>query len=482
MAKVLFVSSEASPLIKTGGLADVCGNLPLALKDLRWSVRLLLPAYPQAKQRAAPLKTIARIAVPGITQPVKLLQGKLPDSGLPVWLVDSEPAYGRDGNPYLDSDGNDWPDNAERFTLLARVVVDIALGKAGLSWKPDIVHCNDWQTGLIPALLSQHDKRPATVFTIHNLAYQGLFPSSTFQSLGLPASLWSPDGLEFYDQISFIKGGLVFADRLTTVSPSYAREIQTSEFGCGMEGLLRYRKDELTGILNGINDKEWDPEHDPYIMQQYGLDTLHRKSANKKDIQEYFGLPQDDSTLLLGSVGRIVEQKGIDLLLDIIQPLSRLPLQIALLGSGNKALEKDLKAAASKLPDRISVHIGYDESLAHRIEAGSDAFLMPSRFEPCGLNQLYSLRYGTLPIVNSVGGLKDTVVDINGSTLKKATATGFCFNGATPQNLLQAIKRATDLYGNKPEWNKVAMTGMRQVFNWKSSAQKYGKLYRSLLR
>lgn len=482
MSKVLFVTSEAAPLIKTGGLADVCGNLPVALQKLRWSVRLMLPAYPAAVRNAAPVKTIAQLQIPGIAGEIQLLEGKLPGTRLPVWLVNYAEAFSRDGNPYVDDKGLDWPDNAERFALLARVAVEISQGRAGLHWRPDIVHCNDWQTGLIPALLSQEIHRPATVFTIHNLAYQGLFPTSTFQSLGLPAALWSHDGLEFHEQLSFIKGGLAFADQLTTVSPSYAKEIQTPSFGCGLEGLLQHRAEALTGILNGIDDKEWNPETDPHITRTYTANTLNNKALNKRTLQKFFALPDKSDVLLLGSVGRLVPQKGIDLLLEILPELSKQPIQLVLLGSGDKSLELALQKAAQQYPDTLSIRLNYDETLAHRIEAGADAFLMPSRFEPCGLNQLYSLRYGTLPVVHAVGGLKDTVIDATQTTLGNGTATGFLFNQPDPDTLLKAIFRALNLYTNKTQWQQVAKTAMQQSFNWEVSAHLYAKLYRLVLK
>lgn len=481
MAKLLFVTSEASPLIKTGGLADVSGSLPITLKDLRWSVRLLIPAYPAAIKQAAPTKTIAQLQIPGVAGKVTLLEGKLPGSKLPVWLVDYGPAFSREGNPYVGPNGDDWPDNAERFALFSRCAVEIAMGRAGLRWVPDVVHCNDWQTGLVPALLSTESSHPATVFTIHNLAYQGLYSASTFHSLGLPPALWSHEGLEFHDQLSFIKGGLAFADQLTTVSPSYAQEIQTAQFGYGLEGLLSYRSHVLSGILNGINDSEWDPGNDSLITKKYSVKTFSDKAVNKKALQKIFNLPQKNNKLLLGMVGRLIEQKGIDLVLAIAGRLSSLPVQLVILGTGDRQLEQALQKAAHRHADSISVNIGYDEALAHQIEAGADAFLMPSRFEPCGLNQMYSLRYGTPPIVHAVGGLKDTVVDSSEQTLKDGSATGFCFDEASPEELLNTIERAIILYGQQKRWRQMALTGMQQCFNWRTSARQYTKLYRSLI-
>jgi starch synthase len=481
MAKLLFVTSEASPLIKTGGLADVSGSLPVALQELRWSVRLLLPAYPAARERIGPTQLIARLQIAGVMGEVQLLEGRLPGTRLPVWLVDYAPAFARDGNPYLGSDDNDWPDNAERFALLARCVVEIAQGRAGLRWVPDVVHCNDWQTGLVPALLSIESQRPATVFTLHNLAYQGLFPAETFQALGLPPLLWSPEGLEFYGRLSFIKGGLAYADHLTTVSPHYAREILTPEFGYGLEGLLQHRSQGLTGIINGIDNNVWNPASDPHIAHLYSVNHFRNKARNKRALQTEFGLPVENDKLLLGSIGRLVEQKGIDLILAVLGRLVTLPVQLVLLGSGERHFEQALTEAARRHSTSLAIRIGYDEGLAHRIEAGADAFLMPSRFEPCGLNQLYSLRYGTPPIVHAVGGLSDSVVNAIPATRRAGTATGFCFEQATAEDLLMAVKRAVTLFAHSRQWTRLAKTGMRQDFSWRASARQYAKLYQALL-
>lgn len=476
MSKILFVSSEAHPLIKTGGLADVSGSLPAALKNLQHAVRLIIPAYPQAKENAGPLTRVGSIQLPGSTQEIDILEGRMPGSGVLVWLLDHPPTFGREGNPYVGPDGRDWPDNAERFALFCRGVVEIAQARAGIDWRPDVVHCNDWQTGLIPALLSLEDERPATVFTIHNLSYQGIFPAETYFRLGLPPQLWHYQGLEFYAHMSFIKGGVVYADRLSTVSPSYAREIQTPEFGYGLDGLLRQRADTLRGILNGIDLEEWNPASDPLIESHYDAEHWAAKLPNKRALQHEFGLPESD-TLLLGSVGRLVEQKGIDLIIACIDQLLELPLQLAIIGSGDPYFEQTLQAAAEQHPHKMQIRLGYDERLAHRVEAGADAFLMPSRFEPCGLNQLYSLRYGTPPIVHAVGGLADTVVDASPEALQNKLATGFCFFYASPEVLLHSVKRALALYEKPAEWQQLACTAMAQVFDWRSSARQYLELY-----
>ncbi|MBI3898281.1 MAG: glycogen synthase GlgA [Gammaproteobacteria bacterium] len=472
MPKVLFVTSEAHPLMKTGGLGDVCGSLPPALKALGSDVRLLLPGYRSAKAAAGELRTVAQINLRSGTS-ATLLEGTLPGSDVVVWLVDYPPAYDRPGNPYLDTSGQPWFDNAPRFALLCQVAVALACGETSIQWRPDVVHCHDWQTGLIPALLSSRTTRPATVFTIHNLAYQGTFPADTFAALALPAALWSSHGLEFYGQLSFMKGGLAFADRLTTVSPTYATEIQTAAFGYGLEGLLQHRADRLVGIVNGIDTAEWDPANDPHIAQRYSVGSLARKPANKTALQKLCGLPLLTDRPLLGMVGRLVEQKGIDLVLDAWPRLAEQPLQLVVLGSGESRYESAWRLARERYPDQLAVRIGYDEALAHQIEAGADMFLMPSRFEPCGLNQLYSLRYGTVPIVRRVGGLADTVIDI----AIDGAATGFVFEDASADALTTTVQRALRLYADKRAWQTLALKGMQQDMSWQKSARKYIALY-----
>ena len=364
---------------------------------------------------------------------------------------------------------------------MARAAQRVALNQAGLNWQPDVVHCNDWQTGLLPALLHSESPRPATLFTIHNLAYQGLFPEETFNALALDSALWSPTALEFYGQLSFIKGGLVFADRITTVSPNYAQEIQTPEFGCGLQGLLRYRANVLSGIVNGIDQSVWNPQTDPLIAHNYTAEQMHYKTDNKNQLQKRFKLPVSTDHMLIGFIGRLVEQKGIDLIEKIIPRLVELPIQLVILGSGEKRFESALQKAAAKYPKQVAVVIGYDEALAHQIEAGVDAFLMPSRFEPCGLNQLYSLRYGTLPIVHNVGGLADSVKDATQGNINQKQATGVVFYEPTEQALFDAIQRAYQLYNNPQLWTDIITTGMRQQFSWEASANAYIKLYQAAI-
>ena len=480
--KILFVASEAYPLIKTGGLGDVAGSLPAALKALKQDVRIIMPAYRETLRKVEKLEFVS-VTMTGVPKTVRLLEGRFPGTNVKLLLVDSPQHFDRDGGPYLDVEGEDWLDNAERFAIFAKVVTAVALDHAGLEWQPDVVHCNDWQCGLIPALLSLHHWRPATVFTIHNLAYHGYFHPETFATLDLPRQLWGMHGLEFHGGLSFIKGGLAFADMINAVSPTYAQEIRGPLFGYGLEGLLNHRVERLTGILNGVDYKEWSPADDPHLPYHFDHHDLSGKAQNKLALQKQFGLPQQPDTPLLGLVGRLVEQKGIDLVLGIIQGLIYQNAQLVVLGSGDKRFHQLLEEAAKAHPDHIAVHIGYSEPMAHQIEAGADMFLMPSRFEPCGLNQIYSLRYGTVPIVRHTGGLADTVVDANDANLAAGTATGFQFEHANSDGLWWTTHRAISLYRDHPEqWRQLMITGMKQDFSWKQSARHYLELYDQALQ
>jgi starch synthase len=479
--RVLFVTSEAHPLMKTGGLADVSASLPRALQSLGHQVQLLMPAYRDALAAAGPpgVKLAATRDVAG--HHVRLLETRLPGSRNKVWLLDCPALFDRPGNPYHDAEGRAYADNAERFMLLCRVGALLAEDAFDLGWRPEVVHCNDWQSALVPLLLHARQPRPALVFTIHNLAYQGLFPPADFERLGIAAHYWHPDALEFHGQFSFIKGGIVFADRVTTVSPSYAREIQTGEFGHGLDGLLRHRAPVLSGILNGIDTTAWNPSRDPALALNYGATTLARKRQNKIALQAEMGLDTDPAAPLLAFIGRLAEQKGIDLLLEALPVLLGHPAQAVMLGSGDPAYEAALAALADAHPGRFALRIGYDEALAHRIEAGADVFLMPSRFEPCGLNQMYSLRYGTVPVVRNVGGLADTVVDATPETLADGSANGFSFSGADAAALVGAARRALAAQADAPLWARLQLTGMRRDFSWRHSARAYEQLYRDAL-
>jgi starch synthase len=480
---VLMASSEAHPLIKTGGLADVAASLPAALVELGHDARLIIPAYPRAVKQVRELKTLCEIRVQGSHEGVRILGGNLPDTWLPVYLVEAPDHFCREGSPYTDLSGRDWGDNAERFALFSRVVARIALGLPALGWRPQILHCNDWQTGLAPALLSDHADRPATVFTVHNLAYQGLFDRATFDRLGLAPGLWAVNGLEFHQRMSFIKGGLVFSDLVNTVSPTYAEEVRMPRFGCGLDGLLRQLGGRFRGILNGIDYYAWDPQIDPLIPQPYARESVHLKVENKLELQREFRLPRNERAPLFGYIGRLVEQKGVDMILDILPRLmDRQEVQVILQTAGDLRLERVLRDIAAANPERIAVHTAYDEPRAHRIEAGCDAFLMPSRFEPCGLNQMYSLRYGTLPVVHRTGGLADTVVHASPEALADGSATGFLFDEPTAESLWGAVQQALALYRDRPDlWRAMALTGMAQDFSWQHSAREYEGLYQEAM-
>ena len=484
MRKILFSSSEVHPLIKTGGLADVSASLPIALHANGHDVRIILPAYRQCLEALTELRTIATIKLDGYYAPIEIIESTLPDSEVTIWLVHSPEHFDRDGGAYGPKLGGDWDDNAARFALFSRAIAAVAMNGAGLDWQPDILHCNDWQTGLAPALVADLPNRPATIFTIHNLAYQGLYPKETFDILDLPNSLWHSNGLEFYDMFSFMKGGLIYADHITTVSPTYADEICTYEFGYGLEGLLaeRAKQGRLTGIINGIDLDDWNPKTDKALRKNYSAKTIKNKYQNKEAIQQHFGLPVKEDVLVLGLISRLVAQKGIDLTIEAIATLldKGADIQLVCLGSGEADYEQSLRVLRAKYPDKVGVTIGYNEQLAHQIEAGADVFLMPSRFEPCGLNQLYSLRYGTLPLVRNTGGLADSVVDAFGDDLKNNFATGFKFQEPTAEALEETLNRAITLFHHPRIWRRIILTAMAQDYSWAKSAQAYHALYHQL--
>jgi starch synthase len=480
MNKVLFVSSEAFPLVKTGGLADVAGSLPRALSNQGQDVRLLLPAYPVVFKKVSKTKIVDEQIHYGHS--VQILETRLPGSRVILWLVNCPAAFDRPGTPYLDETGKEWKDNALRFAILSQTAAYIAMGASQISWQPDVVHCNDWQSGLVPALLSVHKQRPATIFTIHNLSYQGVFNKKTFHDLHLPPELWTMHGLEFYDQVSFIKGGLTYADHITTVSPTYAKEIQEPKFGCGLDALLTYRKDKLSGIINGIDTEVWNPGTDPCLKQKYNKRSLDKKIENKTDLQMQMGLPTIANIPLLGMVGRLVEQKGIDIILDALPSLLHLPLQIIIIGTGEHHFATRLTQLAEQFPDKLKVIIGYDECMSHLIEASSDIYLMPSKFEPCGLNQLYSLRYGTIPIVRNVGGLADTVTNATKQNIENQTATGFYIKDNNPSSLISSVQLAHKLYHDPIIWRQLQQSAMSQDFSWKKSAEKYITIYNDAIK
>jgi len=477
--KVLFAASEVYPLIKTGGLADVACYLPVALQEQGCDIRIVMPAYRSVLAQDIQIKSRSGFLIPQFKMHVRLLETTLPGSQIPVYLIDIPELFDRPGGPYQTPAGTDWPDNARRFAIFGYVIHLISLDLAGLHWRPELLHCNDWHTGLAPALLADQPGRPATIFTIHNLAYQGQFSYETYQSLMLPPHLWSMDALEFHGQLSFIKGGLVFADQLTTVSPTYAREITTPEYGYGMEGLLQLRADKLTGILNGVDYRVWDPRLDPAIAHHYGLTNLADKKINKLALQRELGLKVNKDAILLAHISRLVGQKGIDLILNGVHEfLQDQDVQLVVLGTGEERYELELRAAAESYGQRLVVVLDYDEVLSHRIQAGADIFLMPSRFEPCGLTQLYAMRYGTIPVVRHTGGLADTVVDTNKKSLETRRATGFHFHQDDLAEFIAAAGRAIHMCRTaQPTWWQIMHTAMSQDFSWDKSARQYRQVY-----
>lgn len=479
--RVLFATPELAPWMKSGGLGEVASSLPAALHAAGVDVRVLVPAYPSLLAAFPRARRLAAVARPGGKLEASHLLEAHAESGPPLLLIDCPAYYRRDGSAYSDAAGRDHADNHLRFGLLSRIAALLGSEGSPLGWRPDVVHCNDWPCGLAPAWLHfAPGARAATVMTVHNLAFQGIFPPAAVADLGLPPESFSIEGVEFWGKLSFMKAGLHYADRLTTVSPRYAEEIQGEDFGCGLAGLLRWRRADLVGIRNGIDTRAWDPAMDPYLAQPYDLDHLDAKAANKTALQRRLGLVEDASVPLLGAVSRITSQKGLDLLPEIAETLVRLPAQFVLLGTGDKALEQLLTKLAARHPRQFAVLIGFDEGLAHLIEAGADMFLMPSRFEPCGLNQMYSLRYGTPPVARATGGLADTVVDCTESTLAAGTANGFSFVEATAEKLLATILRAVSAWHDKPVWRELQQNGMKLDLGWAQTAARYRSLYEEL--
>ena len=480
--RVLFATSEVAPLIKTGGLADVSAALPAALHDMGVDVHVLLPGYAQVLKALPHLRAVAEF--PGLSgfPPMRLLAGGLPN-GAPLWVIDCPELYLRGGGPYQDEHGVDWADNAQRFGLLSKVTAVLAGADSPLEWKPDVVHCNDWQTALAPAYLHFANGAPPCVMAVHNLAFQGIFPPQTAVDLGLPAECFQPEGVEFHGNLSFLKAGLHYADHITTVSPSYAEEIQTDKLGFGLQGLLAHRREVLTGILNGIDTGEWNPAADPNLAQPYDASNLSGKTANKIELQKHMGLHVDPDVPLFGLVSRFTYQKGLDAVLEIAPQLVVLPAQLALLGSGDAGMQRTAVELAHRHSGQIGAYVGFDDGLSHLIEAGADIFLMPSRFEPCGLNQMYSQRYGTPPVVHATGGLIDTVVDCNEITLAQGTASGFIFNDSMDGHaLLAAVRRAVAAYHDKKIWRALQLNGMSKDFGWGKSAAAYRDIYLRLMR
>lgn len=476
--RVLQVASEMFPLAKTGGLADVCGALPKALAQGGADVRVLMPAYPSVFDGVADLRVEAELGELLGQHPVRLLRGTVRHSATPVWLVDCPDLYLRPGTPYLDANGDEWPDNAIRYGVLCHAASLLALGRTGAAWRPDVVHCHDWHTGLVPLLLRSVEERPRTVFTVHNAAFQGNFPMSTAALLGLPREGPLAAGMEFYGQLSFLKCGIVFADKVTTVSPTYARELTTPEFGCGMQGVFENRGADFVGIMNGIDTDVWNPATDPFLADRYSAGDPCGKLACKAALQDELGLHRNTSAPIAIFASRLTTQKMADVLLGRLPGVMRRhpELQFALLGSGDRAIEQGYAAFAQTFPGRVSVDIGYNEASAHRLHAGADLLLHGSRFEPCGLVQLYSMRYGTIPIVRRVGGLADSVVDVDGDVQAKCS-TGFVFDEPTGDALEDAVQRCLALYDRQDTWHSVRQRAMACDFGWRRSAQEYLGLF-----
>lgn len=481
---VLAVASEAYPLVKTGGLADVVGALPAALAALGVKTTTLLPGYPAMAQATRGGRVVHHWPdLFGVE--ARLIEARLADT--PLLVLDAPRLYARAGGPYADENGRDWLDNWQRFAALSRVAAELAAGLVD-GYRFDLLHAHDWQAALAPAYL-RGLIRPAgradegiarrsipAVVTIHNIAFQGVFDASVFPQLGLPEWMWNIDGVEYYGQVGFLKAGLAFADRITTVSPTYAREIRDAEFGMGLQGLIATRG--ATGIVNGIDPAVWNPEIDPALVAQYTHRTLALRAKNRPAVEQAFGLREGGPLFCV--VSRLTQQKGMDVLATVLDDLVDRGGRLALLGSGHKELEGAFLAAAHRHPGRIGVRIGYDEPLSHLLQAGSDAILIPSRFEPCGLTQLYGLAYGCVPVVARTGGLADTVIDANQAALSAGVATGIVHDGVSPEALHDAIGRAIDLHARPAVWRRLQENGMRADWSWDASARTYADLFRHL--
>jgi starch synthase len=487
---ILFVSSEVEPFAKTGGLADVASALPQAVKDLGHEIRIIMPKYKSVEERKFRLHEVLRLKE--IDIPIGQENEKASvrscilantRAKIQVYFLANESLYNRSGLYVNSETQKDYEDNDKRFIFFCRGVLETL---RRLGWQPDIIHCNDWQTGLIPAYVKTTYRsdpffsRVKTIFTIHNMAFQGSFPRSSFLKTHLPEGLFPPDGVEFYGNLNFLKSALVYADIITTVSEKYALEIRSSdEYGCGMSGILQKRKSDLYGILNGIDYSTWNPEIDNLIPQKYDVRNLDGKSTNKIELLRKFKLEYREGTPVIGCISRLSEQKGFDLIGQIADDFLKLDVQFVLLGTGEKKYHDLFEAVQKRHPYKVGIHLGFSNELAHLIEAGSDMFLMPSRYEPCGLNQMYSLRYGTIPIVRATGGLDDTIEDYDSES---GNGTGFKFSRYDATELLGTIERSINVYANKVIWRKMMKQAMQKDFSWESSAKKYIALYKNVLK
>ena len=459
--------------MKTGGLGDVSAALPAALHAQGIDTRVLLPGYPPVLDADPGAREIARTTVFG--RAVRLLESKLP-SGVPLIIVDAPTLFARNGGPYQDAAGDDWNDNALRFGVLSKVAALIGTEQSPIEWRPNVVHCNDWPTALAPLYLRfARGYRAASLLTIHNLAFQGIFSFDQVKGLELPPESVGLHGAEFYGKVSFLKGGIIYSEAINTVSPTYAREIQMHELGFGMDGVLRGRTRDLFGVLNGIDVDAWDPQKDPLIAERYGPETLDRKLTNKRALKQRVGLGGPLDVPLAAIVSRLTHQKGIDIILEALPQLAKIPIQVAVVGAGDKDLVEKLRAAQKQFPDTLGLFIGFDEQAAHLVEAGGDMFLMPSRFEPCGMNQMYSQRYGTPPIANATGGLVDTILDERSGNA--SAATGYLLDKLSADGLVDAVKRAVVAYQDPAHWRRIQKNGMAKNFGWGPAARAYCVIY-----
>ncbi|TCL69649.1 glycogen synthase GlgA [Rhizobium sp. BK251] len=475
--KVLSVSSEVFPLIKTGGLADVAGALPLALKPFGIETKTLMPGYP-AVMKALRNPVVRLVFDDLLGEPATVLEAT--HEGLEILVLDAPAYYNRTGGPYVDVLGKDYPDNWQRFAALSLAGSEIAAGLLP-GWRPDMVHLHDWQTAMVSVYMRYYPTPELpSLLTIHNIAFQGQFGADIFAGLRLPPHALSMEGIEYYGDIGFLKGGLQTATAISTVSPSYAEEILTPEFGMGLEGVIGSRVGNLHGIVNGIDADVWNPRTDPFIARNYAPTTLRNRSENRRALEQHFGMHEDGSPIFC-VISRLTWQKGMDLLAATVDEIVAMGGKLAILGSGDAALEGALLAAASRHHGRIGVSIGYNEPMSHLMQAGSDAILIPSRFEPCGLTQLYGLRYGCVPIVARTGGLNDTVIDANHAALAAQVATGVQFGPVSAEGLLQAVRRAMRFYEDQKLWTQLQKQGMKSDVSWEKSAERYAALYSSLV-
>ncbi len=477
--KLLSVASEVYPLVKTGGLADVAGALPMALAAEGVAVRTLAPGYPQVMARLGAAESV--LALPWLFGgPARLLAAEA--AGLNLLILEAPHLFDRPGGPYADAGRQDWPDNVFRFAALARAAATVGQG-AWPGFVPDVVHCHDWQAGLVPAYLTYDGlRRPPTVMTVHNLAFQGQFPPHLLGALGLPDHAWSIYGVEYFGTIGFLKAGLQLSDRITTVSPSYAAEICTPSGGMALDGLLRTRAAVVTGILNGIDETVWDPAADLALAEPFDARRLPRRAANRTALRARLGLDDSAEAPLFAVVSRMSWQKGLDLIAEILPNLVARGGQLAFLGAGDAAIEAEFRAAARDHPGRVAGEFGYDEPLAHLMQGGADALLVPSRFEPCGLTQLCALRYGALPVVARVGGLADTVIDANAMAIARGIGTGVQFAPTTAEALDFALTRTLALWNDQALWRKLQRNAMATDVSWRGPAREYVRLYQDLMQ